>query len=189
MKTIEQCENAGELSRELLRLGKFNRKGNLIQCEHNANLIKEISKKQALLNKQAEKDKQSLIVERMKEMINSCFAYGGIGKDSYNFNKYIAPYKVELGMELFNTTYEQKCLELSNYAIKSGVYTDAEGGTYNEIVKVEKSFLTENGFVLTEQEILNHIESEQDKEDAKDILNLSINGEILINTEWVRRVA
>lgn len=70
----------------------------------------------------------------MKGMMISCFTYGEIGLDSYNFNRYILPYK-ELIPESFNEVYEEQAQYLEKCSVLYGVYTDHEGCTYNSIVE------------------------------------------------------
>ncbi len=74
-------------------------------------------------------------IQSLKEMINSCFAYGGAEEGSYNFKKYILPKKLELGNKLFKETYENQMRELKSCKIAHCVYTDSEGVTYNSIIK------------------------------------------------------
>lgn len=75
-------------------------------------------------------------VDSLKEMVRSCFAYGGGDRDSWNFKRYIKPYEDKLGIDKFNEIYESYLKELKdNYDIKTNVYTDSDGCTYNELVK------------------------------------------------------
>jgi hypothetical protein len=74
-------------------------------------------------------------IQFMRDMIESCFAYGSIEKESYQYQKYILPYKQKLGARLFNATYKQKANELNEYKVICGTYTDSDGLTYNTIVK------------------------------------------------------
>lgn len=74
-------------------------------------------------------------IESMKTMMQSCYTYGCIDKDSWHFSRYIAKYEEELGSEIFEQIYSQMASELSQYEIKHNVYTDHEGCTYNELVK------------------------------------------------------
>lgn len=73
-------------------------------------------------------------VKSLKSMIVSCYTYGGAEKDSWNYEKYILPYKTELGEKLFEKAYQEEIKRLSQYEIKHNVYTDSEGCTYNELV-------------------------------------------------------
>jgi len=71
-------------------------------------------------------------IERLKSMMRSCFAYHSLWKS----NKYISKYVDILGIELFTKTYDNYKLYLEKtYTIKSNVYTDGEGCTYNEMIK------------------------------------------------------
>lgn len=75
-------------------------------------------------------------VEALERMIKSCFTYGGVDKDSYNFQKYILPHKHTMDERLFNLIYTQTKTELENeYTVKKNVYTDSEGLTYNTLIK------------------------------------------------------
>lgn len=70
-----------------------------------------------------------------KKMINSCFCYGGIEKDGWNFERYISPYIKELGAELFEQVYEeQRDFLEDNCKVKTNVFTDHEGCTYNSLI-------------------------------------------------------
>jgi len=80
------------------------------------------------------KTDKDLAIEQMGNMIKSCFAYGGIGMGTYNFRRYIEPFRNQLGDELFESTYEQQSAVLKNCSVKVGVYTDHEGCCYNEII-------------------------------------------------------
>lgn len=67
-------------------------------------------------------------------MIDSCFTYGGAERDSYNFKRYIEPYKQKV--KNFDRIYNRRLAELkANYTVKVGTYTDFEGLTYNSLVK------------------------------------------------------
>lgn len=74
--------------------------------------------------------------ESLKSMIESCFAYGGIEKESYNYSKYILPYKEQLGTELFERIYNEEAERLTQYKIVYNTYTDSEGLTYNTLQKI-----------------------------------------------------
>lgn len=68
-------------------------------------------------------------------MIESCFTYGGADRDSYNFTRYIEPYKNTV--KDFDKVYEQKLADLkANYKVLHNTSTDFEGCTYNSLVKV-----------------------------------------------------
>lgn len=74
--------------------------------------------------------------ESLKQMINSCFTYGSADRDSYQFKKYILPYKDKLGEEIFEQVYETHLSDLKeNYIVDLSVYTDSEGLTYNSLNK------------------------------------------------------
>jgi hypothetical protein len=74
-------------------------------------------------------------ITRLKEMINSCFTYGGADLDSYNFTRYILPYKENMPAQIFETEYKKHLDFLkSNAVIKHGVYSDHEGCTYNSLI-------------------------------------------------------
>jgi hypothetical protein len=74
-------------------------------------------------------------IQSLKSMIESCFAYGGCSKDSFNFNKYILPKEKELGKKLFKKIYNETIKELENCTIEHDTYTDHEGCTYNSIIR------------------------------------------------------
>jgi hypothetical protein len=73
-------------------------------------------------------------IENFKNMIKSCFAYGGIERNQYNFHKWLTPYQLTLGAILFNEIYETEAKELNKYKVLNDVYTDNEGCTYNQLV-------------------------------------------------------
>lgn len=66
-------------------------------------------------------------------MIESCYTYGGIEVDSWNFERYISPYIDKLGKQLFNRIYKQESTRLKAYKVIKNVYTDNEGLTYNSL--------------------------------------------------------
>lgn len=70
----------------------------------------------------------------LKRMLKSCYTYGGIERDSWNFERYLKPYVSILGEREFNKIYEQEKERLSNYTVKHNVYQDFEGCTYNELI-------------------------------------------------------
>lgn len=71
----------------------------------------------------------------LKEMINSCFTYGGYKKESYNFEKYILPYKNKMDDKLFEEIYNEQVKFLEEKCkVISDVFTDGEGCTYNSLV-------------------------------------------------------
>lgn len=71
----------------------------------------------------------------LKSMLISCFAYGGIKKDSYNYETYILPYKSKLNESIFNEVYQEMESHFANCEVKESVYTDCEGLTYNSITE------------------------------------------------------
>jgi hypothetical protein len=87
------------------------------------------------LDKSVQNDfKNAIIFEEvndMKEMMQSVFAYSILSKD----NEYIKKYKTKLGKDLFDKTFEEEKNRLQEYEVVSGVWTDSEGGTYNELRK------------------------------------------------------
>ena len=72
----------------------------------------------------------------LKEMIDSCYTYGGIDKESYNYSKYILPYKDKLGAKLFEKIYKEEAERLTQYKVVYNVYTDCDGLTYNSLEKI-----------------------------------------------------
>ena len=75
-------------------------------------------------------------IQSMKEMMESCYTYGGAEKDSYNYERYILKYKDKLGEELFNKVYDEHLRDLKeNYLVENNTYTDCEGLTYSNLVK------------------------------------------------------
>jgi len=72
----------------------------------------------------------------MKNMITSCFAYGGVEKESYNFNQYIKKYRDNLTDEVFEAVYKEQMEYLKGFVVQSGVYSDGDGGSYNALVKL-----------------------------------------------------
>ena len=75
-------------------------------------------------------------IKWMKEMMESCYTYGGAEKDSYNYERYILKYKDKLGEELFNKVYDEHLRDLKeNYLVENNTYTDCEGLTYSNLVK------------------------------------------------------
>jgi len=72
-------------------------------------------------------------IESLKSMMESCFTYGGLNKD----NRYIKPYISKLGIELFSKVFNEYSKYLrENYFVKTDVYTDHEGCTYNSLIKL-----------------------------------------------------
>lgn len=79
-----------------------------------------------------EKDRKEL---SLKSMLISCFCYGGVDKDSWNFERYISPYVKELGDELFEEVYNEQVAFLNkNCTVKENVYEDCEGLNYNSLI-------------------------------------------------------
>jgi hypothetical protein len=75
-------------------------------------------------------------IKLMKEMMESCYTYGGADKDSYNYERYILKYKDKLGEELFNKVYDEHLRDLKeNYLVENNTYTDCDGLTYSNLVK------------------------------------------------------
>ena len=75
-------------------------------------------------------------IEDLKEMIESCYTYGGADRDTYNFDTYIKKYELEIGKEMFEKTYtEHLSLLKAKYTIQSNVYTDSDGLNYNSLIK------------------------------------------------------
>lgn len=70
-----------------------------------------------------------------KEMLLSCFTYGGVERDKHNFNKWLVPYQKELGIELFNEIYNEMNKYFSRLTISHCVYTDSDGYTYNSLIE------------------------------------------------------
>ena len=78
-------------------------------------------------------------IKDFKGMLDSCFAYGGVEKDDFYYDKYILPYKKNLGSKVFNRVYKEykKYLE-ENYTIEEDVHTDSEDVSYNNLIKIKK---------------------------------------------------
>ena len=74
-------------------------------------------------------------IESMKSMMESCYTYGSIDKDGYQYERYILPYKEKLGKELFDKVYKEESKRLKNYEVVRDVHTDSEGVSYNELKK------------------------------------------------------
>lgn len=75
-------------------------------------------------------------IESLKRMINSCFTYGRVDRDSWHFEKYISPYIEVLGVELFDNVYEEYINYLAeNFEVQHNVYTDHEGCSYNNLIR------------------------------------------------------
>ena len=72
----------------------------------------------------------------MKNMITSCYAYGGAEKSSYNFTQYIKKYRDKLTKEVFEEVYQEQMEFLKGFVVQSAVYSDSDGGEYNSLVKI-----------------------------------------------------
>ena len=70
----------------------------------------------------------------LKSMLVSCFCYGGIDKTSWNFERYIKEHIAILGEELFWEVYEDQKNFLEKCEVKSNVYEDSEGCSYNSLI-------------------------------------------------------
>lgn len=73
---------------------------------------------------------------RLKSMLISCFAYGGIEKQNWNFERYILPYQKEMNKNTFDEIYSEMNEYFERCEVKHGVYTDSEGCTYNELTEI-----------------------------------------------------
>jgi hypothetical protein len=69
------------------------------------------------------------------KMLESCYTYGGIGRENYNFGRYLQKYEDILGIQLFNEIYQQESQRLKGYKIEPCTYTDSDGLTYNTLIK------------------------------------------------------
>lgn len=69
----------------------------------------------------------------LKSMLISSFCYGGISRDTYNYERYILPYKDKMGDELFEEVYTEQSKFLMKCSVNRNVYTDCEGLTYNSL--------------------------------------------------------
>ena len=69
----------------------------------------------------------------LKSMLISCFAYGGISRDNYNFKRYIDPYKKEMSEEIFESIYEEMSAHFRGCSV---IYAgqDSEGCSYNSVI-------------------------------------------------------
>ncbi len=74
-------------------------------------------------------------IESMYAMMKSCYAYGGIDKNTYNYQRYILPFYDELGENLFNRMYRIFSIELLRYKIIENTSVCCDGLTYNSLVK------------------------------------------------------
>jgi hypothetical protein len=76
-------------------------------------------------------------IENLKNMIESCFAYGGSDQNTYNYKTYIEKFEIILGKDLFDKIYFEHLEYLkNNFTILTGVYTDSEGLSYNSLTKI-----------------------------------------------------
>jgi hypothetical protein len=75
-------------------------------------------------------------IKSFSEMLESCYTYGGIGRESYNFGRYLQKYEDILGIQLFNEIYQQESQRLKEYKIEPCTYTDSDGLTYNTLIKI-----------------------------------------------------
>lgn len=77
---------------------------------------------------------QSIYEKGLRNTIESCFAYGGFEKDSWNYTRYILPCKEKVGEETFERIYDEHTKYLTeNFEVVHNTYTDSEGGIYNSL--------------------------------------------------------
>ncbi len=81
-------------------------------------------------------DEQTMNEVFMKNMITSCYTYGGAEKSSYNFKNYIQKYRDKLTEEVFEEVYEEQMQYLKDFVVHNAVYSDSEGGRYNSLQKI-----------------------------------------------------
>jgi len=84
----------------------------------------------------------------MLEMLDSCFAYGGVSEfyrvKSYNHDKsyyetYLKSFIEEGGSKLeFDKMLEIQKVHLTHCSVRRSTYTDSEGCTYNSIVDYDE---------------------------------------------------
>ena len=75
-------------------------------------------------------------VKSFKDMIKSCYTYGGVGRETYYFERYLLPYRKYFSEEKFNAIYNETLKDLrNNYDVVQCVYTDSEGCTYSSLIK------------------------------------------------------
>lgn len=68
----------------------------------------------------------------MKDMMVSCYTYGGLQKS----NPFLSKYKKTLGKELFDKVYDEHSKYLrKNFKVEWNTYTDHEGLTYNSLIE------------------------------------------------------
>lgn len=71
-------------------------------------------------------------IESCKSMMRSIYAYGELTAE----DNYLKPYKDKLGSITFKAVFEEHSKYLKDtFKRVTGVYTDAEGCTYNELQK------------------------------------------------------
>ena len=75
-------------------------------------------------------------IKYFSDMMKSCYTYGGIERNSYNFEEYIKKYEDILGKQLFDKIYKQEAKRLKGYKVIPVTYTDNEGLSYNSLVKI-----------------------------------------------------
>lgn len=74
-------------------------------------------------------------IEAMKSMMRSIYAYGTLQSD----NRYLDSYRNRLTVKEFETTFNEHAKYLSdNFTRRYAVYTDSEGCTYNELVRINE---------------------------------------------------
>jgi len=78
-------------------------------------------------------DKQAKAELNLKSMMISCYVYGGIEKTSYNYSRYILPYREQLDEKTFEEVYKEQKNFLQQFKVVSNVYTDADGLNYNSL--------------------------------------------------------
>lgn len=71
----------------------------------------------------------------LKSMLISCFTYGGIARNSWNFEKYISPYQKSMSKELFEEIYSEMNEHFNNCEILHNTYIDHEGCNYNTLIE------------------------------------------------------
>lgn len=81
-------------------------------------------------------DEQTMNEVFMKNMITSCYAYGGAEKNSYNFKNYIQKYRDKLTEPVFEEVYSEQMEYLKGFVVQSAVYSDSDGGEYNSLQKI-----------------------------------------------------
>ena len=74
-------------------------------------------------------------IKSFSETLKSCYTYGGIERNSYNFKEYIKKYEDILSKPLFDKRYKREAERLKSYKVIPATYTDTDGLTYNSLVK------------------------------------------------------